>query len=97
MGVARVARCWLVAGAYLLCHRQPRDLGHIPVPQFPLHGDLGASFPLFGLTRAHHTPPPHRRPFLLAASSGGFRGFYPSPLGVQKVSMFNSLFQTDLI
>lgn len=67
-------------------------LSHIPAPRFPLCGVLGTSFPFPGLACAHHTPPT-----ALAASAGAFGGFYPSPLGVQKVSMFNGLFQADLI
>lgn len=41
---------------------------------------------------AHHIP---HSSFLPAASSGAFRGFYPSPLVVQKISTCSSLFRAD--
>ena len=64
-------------------------LSHVPAPQLPLQGGLGASFPFLAV--------PPCIPLLLAASSGALGGFYPFLLRVQKVCMFNSLFQTGLI
>lgn len=94
-GCARVSQCWLVAEAHLICHRQSLCPQPHPCALVPTVQGFGHILPFpWALQCSSHSP---HSPLLLAASAGAFRGFYPSPLGVQKVSMFNGLFQTDLI
>lgn len=89
LGVTPLPWCWLVAEMHLLCHSWFLcPLSH-PCTSVPIVGGFGDILPL-------PTTLPHSS-FLLVASSGHFGGFYPSPLGVQKVSVCHSLFQADLM